>query len=439
MTMSESFGRDGEWRLFMEREFAEPPATIQVLPKAGSYSHAKYGKFTLTPAIIQKFVDNHNQHVYQEQVPIDAEHQSKLSGAVGYYGEMMLIDEGRGGAEANVNWTDRGKELIASDAFQYFSPEWFDEWTDPATSKKIANVIVGGAITTRPFFKDKAMRPMVASEDSYQAGEWDIDTSGEKPTASLSFSAMKFTADEEDEDEGDKKKANIDVGDVHVNGLTKSSKAVKVGREEDTSIEVPNKASSKKAGGKSVDGVDDATKEFVEAQTKQLTEQLDEEKGLRKAAEERLVKLEGDGQMRRFTDVIMGRNAEADGSPPFYGKHETHHKTLALIAKEFGEDSEEFKDYVGEARATAKAMREGEAFKEVGQGSGPSQLLKGGDAEKKFSEARDVWMTAHPDKSKGDAVAAIAQAQPKLYTEYIREKDKASKIAPTNYGYGEDE
>src|SRR5574337_1340633 len=141
MSMSESFARDGEWRLFMEQQFAEPPATIQVLPKPGVYSHPKYGKFTMTPEMIQKFVDNHNQHVYQEQIPIDVEHQSKLSGAVGYFGEMRLIDGGKGGAEADVNWNERGKQLIQSDAFKYFSPEWFDEWADPTTANKHANVL----------------------------------------------------------------------------------------------------------------------------------------------------------------------------------------------------------------------------------------------------------------------------------------------------------
>src|SRR5207237_9344767 len=80
MSMAESFGKDGEWRLFMERDFAEPPVSIQVLPKPGTYSHPKYGKFTMTAQDIAAFVSNHNDHIYQEQVPIDVEHQSKLSG-----------------------------------------------------------------------------------------------------------------------------------------------------------------------------------------------------------------------------------------------------------------------------------------------------------------------------------------------------------------------
>lgn len=506
MTMSESFGKDGDWRLFMEREFAEPPITIQVLPKAGSYSHPKYGKFTMTPEIIQSFVDNHNNRVYQDQVPIDAEHQSKLSGAIGYYGEMMVIDEGRGGAEANVTWTDRGKELIASDAFQYFSPEWFDSWNDPASGKQHNNVLVGGAITTRPFFKDKAMRPLVASEDHYQAGEWGIDDTGDAPVKTLTFSEMQFaevdlkkedpeepddTDDPNDTDDGtpdakkNSKKANLDAGDVHVNGLVKTARDfTKKERDKDAgsgaalpdgsfpivsktdlgnAVQAYGRASDKAkakahiisrakdlgatgmlpdswVGRKAaVEDIDEKTKEFVETQTKQLSEQLDEEKGLRKAAEDRLVKLEDEGRVRRFNDVIMGRDPSGDGSPPFAGKHETHHRTMTVLAKEFGEASEEFGEYVSEQRVVSKQVRDAGLFTEKGMGSGPSQLVKTGDAEKRFNEARDEWLKENPGKSKSDAIVAVSATSPRAYTDYIKERNEAAKKSGTDYGYGEDE
>lgn len=438
MKMSEAFGHDGEWKLFMEQTFAEPPASIQVLPKAGAYSHPKYGKFTMTPKIIQAFVDNHNNHVYQEQVPIDAEHQSKLSGAIGYYGEMHVIDEGRGGAEASVNWTDRGRELIASDAFQYFSPEWFDEWTDPTNGKKIANVLVGGAITTRPFFKDKAMRPLVASEDSYQAGEWDGD--GKEEPRTLTMSAMQFAESSPDDDEEDEDpKTTVEEGDAHVNTPVKIGGKDKESKANSEQVIVTPTGGRKMADEPVVAKVvDEATKAFVENETKQLTEKLESETGLRKAAEERLVKLETEAQTRRFTDIIMGHDPAGDGSPPFAGKHEMHNSTLSLLAKEFGEDSEQFKEYVSEQRAVAKSMREAGMFKEVGKGSAPGQITSDG-AIRRFDDAVAKWQSENSDKSKGEAIEAVARTSPKLYTESVREKDRIAKSAPTSYGYAEED
>ena len=69
-----------------------------------------------------------------------------------------------GSAEARVEWTDRGKAFFAADRFRYFSPEWYDAWEDPATRTQYQDVAIGGALTTRPFFKDPALRPLFASE-----------------------------------------------------------------------------------------------------------------------------------------------------------------------------------------------------------------------------------------------------------------------------------
>jgi len=525
MMMSEEFSKTGDWKLFLEQKFAEPPVTIQVLPKPGTYSHPRYGKFKMTPENITAFVDNHNNHVYQEQVPIDAEHESKLSGAVGYYGEMRLIDQGRGGAEADVSWTDRGKQLLASDQFKYFSPEWFDEWTDPAGGKKVSNVLVGGAITTRPFFKDKVMRPLTASEDKYAAGEW----VGDEENRMLFMEPMTFAETEPDandpneQDEpkeaadmtvkcpkcgkmsaadapscsgcgtvlpADAKKANLDTGDAHVDSLAhrefdknqRNRDAASGAALPDGSFPIENKSDlsnaihaygragdkakakahiisrAKSLGATSMlpDGwvggskvadepvvvdkkeVDAVTKTYVEAETKQLTEKLETETGLRQAAEKRLASLEADAQTRRFSDVIMGRDAAGDGSPPFAGKHEMHNSTLALLAKEFGEDSDQFKEYISEQRAVSKQMREAGLFKELGKGSGPDQVNANDGATRRFNDAVAKWQTDNPTKSKVDAITAIAQSQPKLYTESIREKDRIAKTASTRYGYEEE-
>ena len=425
MSMSESFSREKEeWRLFMEQQFAEPPSTIQVLPKAGVYSHPRYGKINMTPKEIEAFVENHNKHVYQEQVPIDAEHQSKLSGAVGYYKEMRLIDGGKGGAEADVEWTERGRELIASDSFKYFSPEWVDTWTDPVSNQKISNVLVGGAITTRPFFKDKAMRPLVASESGYQAGEWSVDeTDVEKPIRTLSFTAMEFS-------EEDSKQANIDTGDVHINGLIEPTGG-------DAEDKTKKQESSQDSGGKKAMELDEATKSFVEEQTKKLNEQLDEEKGLRKAAEDRLEKLETEAKTRRFSDIIMGKDAAGDGSPPFLGEHSPHQMMLSLIAKEFGEDSEQFTSYVSAQRSIAKQAREAGLFKEAGASTGGTSGAA--DAIRKFDEEVETWLAAHDGKGRGAAIEAIAAAKPKLYTDYVKEKNRQAKAASTSYGYEDDE
>ncbi len=438
--MPQAFSQDAaEWRLFMEHSFSEPPSRIQVFPKAGSYENQRYGKITLSAKDIAQFVDNHNRRVYQDKVPIDAEHQTKLSGAVGYFGEMHLIDEGKGGAEADVEWTERGRSLIAADAFKYFSPEWIEKWPDPVSGQKIANVLVGGAITTRPFFKDKVMRPLVANENGTYESFAMAEIDG-KPLALALEASMPFTFSEstdepvvavekEGEREEDPKKASLDVGDVHTDALPNKKKK----------DEPESGSGGKKMAEEPTNVIDDTTKAFVEGETKKLTEELGAEKALRQAAEARLVALETDAQTRRFSDVIMGRDGEGDGSPPFAGQHKTHNQMLSLIAKEFGEDSEQFKEYVGEQRTIAKQMREAGMFKEVGVGGAKTAGGGSGEATRRFNDEVAAYQTAHPEADKGAAIKAVSDANPALYVAQVKETNKANEKADTTYGFEQED
>jgi len=149
-------------RLFQALACAEAPAWIPYLPKPGAYTHPRYGEISITRERNARFVANFQSRVYQDRLPIDAEHETKLSGAVGWITAMRQNPDGS--ADAQVEWTDRGRAFFADSRFRYFSPEWYDAWQRPETGETIRDVAIGGALTTRPFFKDPALRPLFASE-----------------------------------------------------------------------------------------------------------------------------------------------------------------------------------------------------------------------------------------------------------------------------------
>jgi 2'-5' RNA ligase len=151
-------------RLFHTIAFAEAPEWIPFLPKPGTYAHPRYGDITITRERNARFVKNYKDGVYQDRLPIDAEHETKLSGAVGWVADMRQNADGS--ADAKAEWTDRGRAFFQADRFRYFSPEWYDVWEDPATRIQHRDVAIGGALTTRPFFKAPALRPLFASEGS---------------------------------------------------------------------------------------------------------------------------------------------------------------------------------------------------------------------------------------------------------------------------------
>jgi hypothetical protein len=150
-------------RLFAEVAFAEPPDRVPVLPKPGVYRHPVYGEIRLTPERIARFVANHNARLYGQDIPIlvDAEHV-KLYGAMGQLGEARV--EPDGSVTAAVTWTRRGEQLIREGRVKYVSPQWYETWSDPVTGETYRDVLVGLALTTRPFFKEDVLRPLVAGE-----------------------------------------------------------------------------------------------------------------------------------------------------------------------------------------------------------------------------------------------------------------------------------
>lgn len=150
-------------RLFIPQRYAEPPEWINYLPVPGEYTHKTLGEVVFTPERNQRFVDQFEARIYGQDLPIDAEHQLGWSGAMGYVREMKVNEQG--GVDARVDWSDRGRKLIEGNRYNYFSPEIWPEWPDPVTGVLHKDIAVGGALTTRPFYKESSLKPIAASEE----------------------------------------------------------------------------------------------------------------------------------------------------------------------------------------------------------------------------------------------------------------------------------
>ena len=126
-------------RLFEEgSSFAELPDQIHVVP-TGKWDHPVYGEMEITSADVSEFVRNFKDRV-RKDLPITAGHDNGGNGgelpAIGWFKE--LIDRGVGGLYAVVEWTAEGKQLLSDRAFKYFSPEFYEEYSDPETGESAA-------------------------------------------------------------------------------------------------------------------------------------------------------------------------------------------------------------------------------------------------------------------------------------------------------------
>lgn len=349
-------------RLFMEYAFADPPEWIPYLPKPGDFKHPTYGEIVITKERNEGFVETFKAGVYQERLPVDAEHETKLSGAVGWITDMRVNDDGS--ADAKVEWTDRGVSLIEADRFRYVSPEWYDVWVEPASGEAHKDVAIGAALTTRPFFKEGSLRPLIANEQGLQALD---EARTEFTTHTYHFSALAPVT-------------------------TKESKTM------------ADKPEDK--GGAAAPPQPDA-QQFAEMQGSLRAAEARAEKaeGEVKQMGERLATLEREGRTRRFSDLITNGN--------WLGKPEDH---VALM-ETLGEGSDAFKTYVAQQNAVGAQAKTANLFAEIG-----SENAGGGGAFERMKAAAEKMVEEGKAPTFAQAIDDLSRTHPKLYAEYQAEK-----------------
>lgn len=401
---------------------------IPFLPTPGKFKHPLYGEIDITKEGNEAFVQSVKDKVYQEHIPLDAEHETKLSGAVAWINDMRMNDDG--GADALVEWTDRGRTLVEGGQFKYVSPEWFDQWTDPATEVVHKNVIAGGAITTRPFFKDKVLRALVASE---RGGEViAAEASMTKKCAecgkmySDNMAACPNCGSTKTATEGGKKTVpdpkdtpkTYAEGSPELQAIIDSAKA-----EASKGLMAPDSAEFKEAVRVAAEAAKAATepspenKAFADRLTAAET-QAAELKTANETLAKSLKEVKDAERHQRFTSLVAGKGGQNDGGP-WIGDKDKHVLFLEQLADKVGETDPMFVTHVENQNAAAAQASEAGIFAQTGtsaSGAGGSA-----DAESKLASLARARMAADPAKpldfsAAYDAVLATPEGA-RLYSE----------------------
>lgn len=389
--------KDGQW--------------IPYLPTPGEFESPRYGTIVITAQRNQNFVENFRSAVYQEKLPIDAEHETKLSGAVAWVTDMRLNDDKS--VDAKVDWTDRGRTLMEEDRFKYFSPEFYDEWEDPATGETYADVAIGGALTTRPFFKEKSLRPLVASENGIDILDDDArahferkkeehmttENKEEKKGIFARIAEALSTTEKPVEEEELRAELRAELSAPLEEGKGK-------GKETPTEEEIAAAAAAKAAS---------ENEPVTAAEVKSLREDLALEK-------KKTAKLETDARNKRFAELVSG--AVKTAPHRWFGEVDANVKMLSELADAVGEDSDVFKTVAKNNSAQAAQIAFGKSIqmKELGY-QGTSEVDDGSVEQKVAAEARKL-MSEAPDKFKSlaDAKTKVWDSHPEWKEQYYAKR-----------------
>lgn len=413
---AESFGEFfKQHRLFVELsedDIGEDGLTdwMQITPSVGRWRHPKFGLVEITDATLERFVDNFNKKVYQEHIPIDAEHKTKLSGAFGYYREMKVGHDGKPGVWAKIELTERGKELLGKGGFRYFSPEFYEEWEEPASGQIFRDVITGGAFTTRPFFKESALEPVVMMSEFCDPMYMDKSAQDAHEAADFVSQICEMVYD----GFTDEQVTNVlKAGLAYARAMVAPTGAISMSEEES------NKMAEIKPDESALQFTEEKQREFAELKeaNEALTKQFSETIETNKALAARIESMEQGDRERRFREVITGRGGSGDGSPQWFGEPEKHMTMLQSLAKTFGEESPEFTSYVETQTAAAKAIANSPMMKEVGSSSPEPATGTQGKVDQLVKE----FIERDPKLTRETALPKVFQEHPDLYREYDKE------------------
>lgn len=126
------------------------PTWIQALP-LGTYHHPTFGEIKITPERVKAFAQSVADKILQKDLDIDYDHKVKVDHAAGW---VKGAEARPDGLWIQIDWTPAARKKLQDKEYRYFSPEFVDEWKHPKTQAVHKDVLLGGALTNRPFLKD---------------------------------------------------------------------------------------------------------------------------------------------------------------------------------------------------------------------------------------------------------------------------------------------
>lgn len=377
--------------------FSASQEWIPFLPVPGRYSHALYGTLDLTPERYERILANFRDNTYGQTLPINAEHDSIASGAIGWIRDMRLATDGS--LEVRPEWNDRGTALIEGDRFRYVSAEFAQRWQDPVSGVWHTDVPVGLAVCTRPHFKTDVLRPLAASERAAleSVGVMFAGTAGEEVFSMPELETAQNTPTAESA-------AAQAVTDPNASAAT-AAPAVAAAAPVAEAV----KATDLLTVVLTAEQRREERQLFADLQTKL---ELSERETAR--LKSRNADLERERRVERFTAEVRGRSAENDTA--WFGSEADNVAQLVSLAEKHGDESSEVKWTIEQKRNEARAINASGIFQPL---SKPAIHDTSSAAARQLAAFTEEKRRADPNLTAEQAQSLVFSENPKLYEAYL--------------------
>jgi Mu-like prophage I protein len=136
------------------------PTWLHAFP-LGRYVHPVHGELVFTRERLERLAEGVNRGVRGITPALDFDHREDRAKGGKAAGWITAAEVRADGLWIAVEWTEEALGEVRAGAWRYLSPE-FGDWTDPRTGVRHRDVLLGAALTNRPFLRDLA--PVAACE-----------------------------------------------------------------------------------------------------------------------------------------------------------------------------------------------------------------------------------------------------------------------------------
>jgi Mu-like prophage I protein len=136
------------------------PTWLHAFP-LGRYVHPTHGELVFTRERLERLAEGVNRAIRGITPALDFDHREDRAKGGKAAGWITAAEVRPDGLWIAVEWTEEAQAEVRAGAWRYLSPE-FGDWTDPRTGVRHRDVLLGAALTNRPFLRDLA--PVAACE-----------------------------------------------------------------------------------------------------------------------------------------------------------------------------------------------------------------------------------------------------------------------------------
>jgi hypothetical protein len=144
------------------------PTWLHAFP-LGRYLHPAHGELVFTRERLERLAEGVNRGVRGITPALDFDHREDRAKGAKAAGWIEAAEVRHDGLWLAVTFTAEARAEVRAGAWRYLSPE-FGEWTDPRTGTRHRDVLMGAALTNRPFLRD--LEPVAACEPATVAAIW---------------------------------------------------------------------------------------------------------------------------------------------------------------------------------------------------------------------------------------------------------------------------